>query len=67
MKKTPDGKRRRSELEKMLAKNAHYKKLKEDGELASKSCPVPDTKTKSGEKEDELLDITGTYNKRLHF
>ena len=27
LKKTPDGKRRRSELEKILAKNAHYKKL----------------------------------------
>ena len=30
LKKTPDGKRRRSELEKILAKNEHYKKPKED-------------------------------------
>ena len=67
LKKTPDGKRRRSELEKILAKNAHYKKLKEDHEFASKQCPIPDTKTKSGEKEVELLDITGTYNKILYF
>ena len=27
---TPDGKRRRSELEKILAKNAYYKKLSDD-------------------------------------
>ena len=57
MKKTPDGKRRRSELEKIMAKNAYYKKLKEDREFASKQCPVSDNETKSGEirAEDEYL------------
>ena len=57
LKKTPDGKRRRSELEKIMAKNAYYKKLKEDREFASKQCPVSDNETKSGEvrAEDEYL------------
>ena len=57
MKKTPEGKRRRSELEKIMAKNAYYKKLKEDREFASKQCPVSDNETKSGEvrAEDEYL------------
>ena len=41
--KTPEGKRRRSELEKILAKNEYYKKLKEDREIA-------EAKTKSNEK-----------------
>ena len=47
-KKTPEGKRRRSELEKILAKNAHYKKLKE----ASKQCPISiDDQTESSCEE----------------
>ena len=45
---TPEGMRRRSELEKILAKNAYYKKLN-DGEVASKEFPIPEAKTKSDE------------------
>ena len=47
--KTPEGKRRRSELEKILAKNAYYKKLSYDREVASKQFPIP------GAKSDEHL------------
>ena len=46
---TPDGKRRRSELEKILAKNAYYKKLDDDREVASKQFPIPEAKTKTDE------------------
>ena len=40
--------RRRSELEKIMAKNAYYKKLN-DPEVASKEFPTPEAETKSNE------------------
>ena len=46
---TPEGKRRRSELEKILAKNAYSKKLSDDREVASKQFLNPEANTKSDE------------------